>query len=113
MNATSQPDIDSTFNTFINSVTNISNIKNNIEHIIQNSSYGKNSYIQSIQSYCRNYPCQSFYNIEQKTALYIATEKEDVEIVKLLLGNDKIDVNIKAMNQQTREEKTALHIATL
>lgn len=40
MNATSQPDIDSTCNTIINSVTNISNIKNNIEHIIQNSSYG-------------------------------------------------------------------------
>ena len=29
-----------------------------------------------------------------KTALFTAVEKENVEIVKLLLTNDKIDVNI-------------------
>ena len=28
------------------------------------------------------------------TALYVAVKKENVEIVKLLLGNEKIDVNI-------------------
>ena len=29
-----------------------------------------------------------------ETALYLAIEKENIEIVKLLLTNDKIDVNI-------------------
>ena len=29
-----------------------------------------------------------------KTALYLAVEKENIEIIKLLLNNDKIDVNI-------------------
>ena len=29
-----------------------------------------------------------------KTALCLAVEKENIEIVKLLLSNDKIDVNI-------------------
>ena len=29
-----------------------------------------------------------------KTALYLAVEKENNEITKLLLNNDKIDVNI-------------------
>ena len=29
-----------------------------------------------------------------KTALYLAVEKEDIEIVKLLLTNDKLDINI-------------------
>ena len=29
-----------------------------------------------------------------KTALYLAVEKENVEIIKLLLSNNKIDVNI-------------------
>ena len=29
-----------------------------------------------------------------KTALYLAVEKENSEIIKLLLSNDKIDVNI-------------------
>ena len=29
-----------------------------------------------------------------KTALYLAVEKENPEIIKLLLSNDKIDVNI-------------------
>ena len=29
-----------------------------------------------------------------KTALYLAVEKENIEIIKLLLSNDIIDVNI-------------------
>ena len=29
-----------------------------------------------------------------KTALYLAVEKENIEIVKLLLTNDKLDPNI-------------------
>ena len=29
-----------------------------------------------------------------KTALYLAVEKENLEIVKVLLTNDKIDINI-------------------
>ena len=29
-----------------------------------------------------------------KTALYLAVEKENIDIIKLLLTNDKIDVNI-------------------
>ena len=29
-----------------------------------------------------------------KTALYLAVEKENIEIVKLLLMNDKLDMNI-------------------
>ena len=30
-----------------------------------------------------------------KTALYLAVEKENVEIIKLLLTNDKLDINLK------------------
>ena len=29
-----------------------------------------------------------------KTALFLAVEKESIEIVKLLLTNDKLDINI-------------------
>ena len=29
-----------------------------------------------------------------KTALYLAVEKENIEIIKLLLSNDKLDINI-------------------
>ena len=34
---------------------------------------------------------QKFY----KTALYLAIENDDIEIVKLLLNNDKTDVNLQ------------------
>ena len=34
------------------------------------------------------------YYLFHKTALFLAIEKENVEIVKFLLCNDKIDVNI-------------------
>ena len=34
-----------------------------------------------------------FFSIFYKTALYLAIEKENIEMVKLLLTNDKIDVN--------------------
>ena len=30
-----------------------------------------------------------------KTALYLAIEKENIEIVKLLLNNDQLDINLK------------------
>ena len=29
-----------------------------------------------------------------KTALYLAVEKENIEIIKLFLTNDKLDINI-------------------
>ena len=32
--------------------------------------------------------------IYYKTALYLAIEKENIEIVKLLLTNDKLDINV-------------------
>ena len=35
-----------------------------------------------------------YVNILHKTALYLAVEKENIDIVKLLLSNDNIDVNI-------------------
>ena len=40
---------------------------------------------------------QIIYEISMKfykTALYLAVEKENIEIVKLLLTNDKLDINI-------------------
>lgn len=33
-----------------------------------------------------------------KTALHLAIEKENIEIIQLLLNNDKIDVNSKAIS---------------
>ena len=35
-----------------------------------------------------------FFFLIYKTALYYAIENENIEMVKLLLTNDKIDVNI-------------------
>ena len=35
-----------------------------------------------------------YYNINFKTVLYLAIEKENIEIVKLLLMNDKLDINV-------------------
>ena len=37
-------------------------------------------------------------NYIYKTALYLAVEKENIDIVKLLLANDKLDINIKVSN---------------
>lgn len=34
-----------------------------------------------------------------KTALYLAVEKENVEIIKLLLSNNELDINCKVLNQ--------------
>ena len=34
------------------------------------------------------------YNVIYKTALYLAVEKENIEIIKLLLTNDKLDINL-------------------
>ena len=34
------------------------------------------------------------YNIIYKTALYLAVEKGNIEIVRLLLTNDKLDINL-------------------
>ena len=34
------------------------------------------------------------FNIIYKAALYLAVEKENIEIVKLLLTNDKLDINL-------------------
>lgn len=33
-----------------------------------------------------------------KTAFYVAVEKENIDIIKLLLSNDKIDVNIPCIS---------------
>ncbi len=35
-----------------------------------------------------------FFYFFDKTALYLAIEKENIEIVKLLLSNEKLDINI-------------------
>ena len=35
------------------------------------------------------------HRLTQKTALFIAVENENLEIIQLLLSNDKIDVNIQ------------------
>ena len=35
-----------------------------------------------------------FILLFQKTALYIAVEKENIEIIKLLLSNNRININI-------------------
>ena len=37
-------------------------------------------------------------NYIYKTALYLAVEKENIEIIELLLANDKLDINIKVSN---------------
>ena len=45
----------------------------------------------------QNHIFQSNYNkiyFFYKTALYLAVENESIDIIKLLLSNDKIDVNI-------------------
>ena len=34
-----------------------------------------------------------------KTELYLAVEKENIEIVKLLLTNDKLDINVLNVSQ--------------
>ena len=44
-----------------------------------------------------------------KTALYLAVEKKNLKIIKLLLSNDKIDVNI--INKSSKDEKSSLHLA--
>lgn len=54
--------------------------------ITYNSSYNSNE-IQRMKFY--------------KTALYIAVEKENYEIIKLLLENKKLDVNIPAILKTT------------
>ena len=50
-----------------------------------------------------------FLLIFHKTALYLAVEKENIKIIKLLLSNNKIDVNI--INKSNKDEKSALHLA--
>ena len=37
-------------------------------------------------------------NYIYKTALYLAVEKENIDIIELLLANDKLDINIKVSN---------------
>ena len=51
--------------------------------------------IQNILFQCNFFKLfmKSLFNI-QKTALYIAVENENVDIIRLLLMNDKLDVNI-------------------
>ena len=39
----------------------------------------------------------------------MAVEKENLKIIKLLLSNDKIDVNI--INKSNNDEKSTLHLA--
>ena len=38
--------------------------------------------------------CSFMYLIINKTSLYLAVENENIEIIKLLLSNDKVDPNI-------------------
>ena len=67
-------------------------------HIIQLHSKSYHSMKFKIISFneIRNHIFQWNFNIIiiYKTALYLAVEKENIEIVKLLLTNDKLDMNI-------------------
>ena len=40
-----------------------------------------------------------------KTALHLAVKKENCEIIKLLLGNNSIDTNIKYCSRRTRYDR--------
>ena len=42
----------------------------------------------------------------EKTALYLAVEKQNAEIIRLLIDNDKIDLNIVNRNYKSYVEKT-------
>ena len=46
-----------------------------------------------------------------KTALYLAVEKENIEIINLLLNNDKVDVNILNIFNQVFEYYLKLNIS--
>ena len=54
------------------------------------------NYIQNLifQSHSKSYLSMKFKKKINKTVFYSAIEKENIEIIKLLLSNDKIDVNI-------------------
>ena len=43
----------------------------------------------------RNHIFERSFNIIYKSVLYLAVEKENIEIVKLLLNNDKLDINFR------------------
>lgn len=45
----------------------------------------------------------------EKTALYLAVEIKNIEIIKLLLSNERINVNI--LNKSESGNKTTLHLA--
>ena len=44
--------------------------------------------------------------IEQRTSLHLAGKNEDIEIIRLLLNNQKIDINSKDENGSTPIEYT-------
>ena len=58
----------------------------------------KNKYFNSVQNHIFQFHSKSYSNeiikYFYRTALFEAIEKENIVIVKLLLANDKIDVNI-------------------
>ena len=44
-------------------------------------------------NYIRNYNYNAIYKKIYKTALYCAVEKRNIEIINLLISNDKLDIN--------------------
>lgn len=65
----------------------------------------------NINEICYSYRYQQY---KEKTPLFIAVEKSNIEIVKLLLNNDDVDINMKYVSKiescNIEDEKTILHI---
>ena len=72
-----------------------------------------------IQSYSKNnpdvYKKEGNAIIKEKSALLVAAEKREIEIIKLLLANPKINVNDKSISKYgyKTKEKTVLNYAVL
>lgn len=48
----------------------------------------------SIFQLCLNFRIDEINSKFNKTALFLAVERENIEIIKLFIANDKLDVNI-------------------
>lgn len=67
----------------------------NIE-IIKELLKNENIDVNMIQTFKRTYPCinSGHHQYHSKTALYMATEKESIDIISLLLSNKNNDLSI-------------------
>lgn len=82
----------------------------NEEEAIKNKDENNPEYYLHLPIYVDN----NAFTVEMKiTALNIAIKEQRIEIIKLLLENENIDVNAKSFVRQKSqtEEKTALHLA--